>query len=269
MDQPSFGNGLTPIAALGEFALVKRLTAKASHKNPSTLMGVGDDAALVLPPTGQAVLASQELFVEGVHFDLAFHPLPHLGYKCVTAAIADLLAMNAKPSQILVSVGLSSKFSVESVEQFYEGIHAACAHYALDLIGGDTTAALSGLTIGITALGYAMPEDVVKRSTAASGDLIVVSGDVGGAYAGLQVLRREKEVYLADPTMQPELDDHQYIIGRQLKPEARVDIMEMLGKIGVRPTAMIDLSDGIASDLRQICTASQTGCRLYEEQTAH
>ena len=250
---------------MGEFALINRLTRELKNNSPSTLLGVGDDAAII-DPLGKRVVVTTDMLVEGVHFDLSYVPLKHLGYKAVISNISDVCAMNAKPSQILVGLGISNRFSVEALEELYEGIKTACKLYEVDLVGGDTTSIPSGLTLSITAIGLVDSENIVTRSGANAGDLLVVSGELGSAYLGLQVLEREKEVFKEAPTAQPELKDHSYIIERQLKPEARTDIIRELADLEIKPTSMIDISDGLASECLHIVAASGVGVRVYEEK---
>jgi len=255
----------TEIGQLGEFGLIKVITKDLAHVQPSTLLGVGDDAA-VIDPKEEVVVVTTDLLTEGVHFDLSYTPLKHLGYKAVVVNLSDVYAMNATPKQITVALAISNRFSVEAVEELYIGIRKACEVYNVDLVGGDTTSSKSGLTLSITAIGTAKPDKIVKRSTAQDKDLIVVSGDLGGAYMGLQVLEREKTVFASAPTTQPELEGFDYILERQLKPEARRDIIELLAKIDVQPTSMIDVSDGLASEILHLCTESNLGCRLHENK---
>ena len=255
----------TEIGQLGEFGLIKVITKDLAHVQPSTLLGVGDDAA-VIDPKDEVVVVTTDLLTEGVHFDLSYTPLKHLGYKAVVVNLSDVYAMNATPKQITVALAISNRFSVEAVEELYIGIRKACEVYNVDLVGGDTTSSKSGLTLSITAIGTAKPDKIVKRSTAQDKDLIVVSGDLGGAYMGLQVLEREKTVFASAPTTQPELEGFDYILERQLKPEARRDIIELLAKIDVQPTSMIDVSDGLASEILHLCTESNLGCRLHENK---
>lgn len=255
----------TSLGQLGEFGLISHLTKNFSISHKSTLKGVGDDAAVLDFKTSN-VLISTDLLVEGVHFDLSYMPLKHLGYKAVVVNISDICAMNALPTQITVSLAVSNRFPLEAIEELYEGIRLACSTYNVDLIGGDTTSSTTGLLMSITAIGEAKKEDVVYRSGAKENDLLVVTGDVGAAYMGLQVLEREKQVYLVNPQNQPDLEDYSYIIERQLKPEARTDIKELLKKLDVKPTSMIDVSDGISSEILHICKASNVGCNLFEEK---
>jgi thiamine-monophosphate kinase len=255
----------TPISELGEFGLIDLLTKNIELKNPSTLKGVGDDAA-VTNPEGQLVLTSTDMLVEGVHFDLAYVPLKHLGYKAAVVNFSDIYAMNGKPTQLFVCLAVSNRFPVEAVEEIYEGILTACQVYGVDLVGGDTTASTSGLILSLTVNGLATHDAVVYRSGAQPNDLIVVTGDLGGAYMGLQLLEREKQVFLVNPNMQPELQGHDYVLERQLKPEARKDVKGILDGLNIKATSMIDLSDGLSSDLLHICTASGVGCRIYEDK---
>ena len=253
----------TEINTLGEFGLIDHLTKDFAPKNKSTVLGIGDDGAAI-DPDGKQVVISTDLLIENIHFDLAYHPLKHLGYKSVIVNLSDIYAMNAKPEQITFSMALSSRFSVEALEEIYAGIAHACDRYGVDLIGGDTTSSLKGLVMSITAMGTVVPEKLVKRNTANIGDLICVSGDLGAAYIGLQLLHREKQIYLENPGVQPDLEDQQYIVGRQLRPEARKDTYEWFQQKDVVPTSMIDISDGLSSDLMHICTRSGVGCKLFE-----
>lgn len=255
----------TNLEQLGEFGLIDYLTKNFGISNPQTQKGVGDDAA-VLDAQGKKILVSTDMLLEGIHFDLAYTPLKHLGYKAVQVNLSDICAMNAVPAQITVSLGLSSKFPLEAVEELYEGIYLACEKYKIDLIGGDTTSSKQGLVISVTSIGYADEKDIVYRNGAEEGDLICVSGDLGGAYTGLQLLEREKLIYLENPNIQPDLEGKDYIVERQLKPEARKDVVELLKEIEVKPTSMIDVSDGLASELLHICKQSDKGCSLYEEK---
>ncbi|MGC4129612.1 MAG: thiamine-phosphate kinase [Bergeyella sp.] len=256
---------LTPISALGEFGLIKYLTNSFEITNSSTETAVGDDAA-VINPEGKKVLLSTDVLAEGVHFNLGYVPLKHLGYKAVVVNVSDIAAMNAVPTQILVSVAVSNRFPVEALEEIYSGIALACKHYHVDLVGGDTTSSNAGLIISITAVGQENEENIVKRSGAKPNDLLVVTGDLGGAYLGLQVLEREHAVYLANPNMQPEMEGYDYILERQLKPEARTDIKKKLEELDVLPTSMIDISDGLASEILHLSDQSKVGFRLYEEK---
>jgi thiamine-monophosphate kinase len=257
--------GTTGIEHLGEFGLIDHLTKNIELKQKGTLKGIGDDAA-VLDFAGKKVLVSTDILLEGIHFDLAYTPFKHLGYKAIQVNLSDVYAMNGTPTQVTVSIAVSSKFPLEAIEELYQGIYLACDKYNVDLIGGDTSASKQGLIISVTVLGYAEERDIVYRNTAQEGDLICVSGDLGGAYTGLQLLEREKLVYLENPQIQPDLEGKDYIIERQLKPEARKDIIDLLRAWEVLPTAMIDVSDGLASELLHICTQSNKGCNLYEEK---
>lgn len=253
----------TSIATLGEFGLIDRLTAGFKPINPSTLKAVGDDAA-VIAPTGKTTVVSTDLLVEGIHFDLAYTPLKHLGYKSVVVNLSDIYAMNATPRQITVSLAVSSRFTVEALDELYAGIKLACSNYQVDLVGGDTTSSLTGLVISVTAIGEAHESDLVYRSGAKEGDLICITGDLGAAYLGLQILEREKQIYLEHPDLQPELEGTAYLIGRQLKPEAREDVIRFFKEVGLKPTSMMDLSDGLSSDIFHICKQSGVGCEIEE-----
>lgn len=255
----------TPIAELGEFGLIDRLTGGIKPVNPSTVHGVGDDAA-ILDAGGREVLVSSDMLVEGVHFDLAYTPLKHLGYKAVIVNLSDIYAMCGTPEQVVVSLAVSNRFPVEALEELYEGMRLAGSLYSVDIVGGDTTSSAAGLVISVTVVGYAEKGQAVRRSGAREGDLLVVSGDLGGAYMGLQVLRREKKTWEANPRWQPDLEPYQYLVERQLKPEARRDIPALLTALGVRPTAMIDISDGLSSEVLHICKQSGVGVQLYEEK---
>lgn len=255
----------TEIESLGEFGLIKILTDKNAIVNSSTIKAVGDDAA-VLSAGDHVKLVSTDLLIEGVHFDLSYMPLKHLGYKAVVVNLSDIFAMNAMPKQITVSIAISNRFSVEAVEEIYKGIYSACSFYGVDLVGGDTSASKQGLIISITAIGEAGLEKVCYRSGAKENDLIVVSGDLGAAYMGLQLLEREKSVFLENPDIQPDLEGNDYVLERQLKPEARKDIVELLQKLEVQPTSMIDISDGLASEIIHLCDQSKLGASVYDEK---
>ena len=255
----------TEIADLGEFGLIDHIKKQFDNKNSTTLKGIGDDAAVIGTDGDKQILLSTDMLLEGIHFDLTYMPLKHLGYKAVVVNLSDIAAMNAIPQQITVSLALSNRFSLEAVDELYQGINLACKKYNVDLIGGDTTSSRGGLAISITAIGQAKKEDIVYRNTAKEHDILCVTGDLGAAFVGLQILEREKEVFLTAPTAQPELGDHQYAIGRQLKPECRTDVIEELAKAGVIPTAMIDISDGLASEIMHICTQSNLGAIIFEE----
>jgi thiamine-monophosphate kinase len=256
----------TELGDLGEFGLIRKLTSDFSLKNPGSLVGVGDDAAVISVDENRVQLVSTDMLVEGVHFNLMYMPLKYLGYKAVAVNVSDICAMNGKAEQITVSIAVSNRFPVEALEELYSGIKAACDHYQVDLVGGDTTSSFSGLIISVTAIGSAERSKVVYRSGAKEMDLLVVTGDLGGAYMGLQVLEREKQVFQENPSIQPDLEGHDYIIQRQLKPEARVDVIRYLGELEVVPTSMIDISDGLASEILHLCKASNTGCYVYDEK---
>jgi len=255
----------TEISSLGEFGLIEHLTKHIELKNQETIKGVGDDAA-VLNFNNNLTLVSSDMLVEGVHFDLSYVPLKHLGYKSVVVNLSDIYAMNAKPTHITVSLAISSKFSLEAVEELYAGMLLACSKHEVDLVGGDTTSSNSGLIISISVLGKAEKEDVVYRSGAKETDLLCVSGDLGAAYMGLQILEREKAVFKENPKIKPDLEGKDYILQRQLRPEARKDIVDLLKSIGIKPGAMIDISDGLASEILHICKNSDCGVELYEEK---
>lgn len=255
----------TELSQLGEFGLIDLIKKSVELKNESSLKGIGDDAA-VIEYKNKATLVSTDMLVEGVHFDLAYVPLRHLGYKSVVVNASDIYAMNGTPKQITVAIALSNRFSVEAVEELYSGILLACKKYNIDLVGGDTTTSLSGLVISVTVLGEADKDEIVYRSGAKEKNLLCVSGDLGGAYMGLQVLEREKKIYSENPNIQPDLEGNDYILERQLKPEARKDIIQQLKELNIKPTAMIDISDGLASEIIHLCTQSETGCSLYEEK---
>ena len=255
----------TRISELGEFGLIDRLTKGCQIRNKSTLKGVGDDAA-VINFGEKSILFSTDILTEGIHFNLMYVPLKHLGYKSVIVNLSDIYAMNAIPRQITVSLALSAKFSVEAIEELYSGIYLACEKYGVDLVGGDVASSLTGLTISISVIGEAEEEeDIVFRSGAKPGDILCVSGDLGGAYMGLQLLERENEVFKVDKNMQPLFEGYDYILQRQLKPEARADITAAFKKLGIKPTSMIDISDGLSSEILHLCKNSRVGCRLNEE----
>jgi len=256
----------TDISALGEFGLIDHLVEHFPLKNKSSVVGPGDDAAVLQRDSKTYGLLSSELYLEGVHFDLAFHPLKHLGFKLVVAGISDILAMNGTPEQIVVNIGLSNRFSLEAVEELYAGIQIACEQYKLDLIGGDTASSRSGLALCIQAYGWVDKKKITRRSGAKHGDLLCVSGDLGGAYMGLQILEREKRVFAEHPEMQPDLEPYDYIVGRQLKPDARIDVVKTWAEMGVLPTSAIDVSDGVASELHHLAKHSGVGFDVYEEK---
>jgi thiamine-monophosphate kinase len=257
----------TSIESVGKYGLIDRLTGKFKIKNSSTIIASGDDAAVLkYDDEGSLSLVSTDLLMEGIHFNLVYTPIKHLGYKAVIRAISDIYAMNGKPQQLLVSLGIGSRFSVENIEELYSGIALACKKYGVDLAGGDTTSSLTGLTIGVTAIGSVDRERVVKRSGAGANDLICVSGDLGAAYMGLQLLERERKLFEENKTMQPDLSGYQYIIERQLKPEFPSEVIDQLLDNDILPTAMTDISEGLASDLLQICRQSDKGCRLFPDK---
>jgi thiamine-monophosphate kinase len=255
----------TELESLGEFGLIDLLTSHIKLHHPSTIKGVGDDAAVLHYENKRTVL-STDLLLEGVHFDLSYFPLKHLGYKAIVVNLSDIYAMNATPKQVTVSLGISSKFSLEAVEEIYAGMLMACNRYEVDLVGGDTSASRQGLVISITALGEAEENDIVYRSGAQVNDLLCVSGDLGGAYMGFQLMEREKRVFLANPQTQPDLEGKDYIVERQLKPEARRDVISSLKAMGVKPTSMIDVSDGLSSEIMHLCSKSNVGMNVFEEK---
>src|SRR6478609_6315294 len=255
----------TSIAQIGEFRLIEHLTKHLEINNTSTLTGIGDDAA-VLDFKDKKTVVTTDLLIEGVHFDLAYVPLKHLGYKAVVVNVSDICAMNARPTQITVSIAVSNRFPLEALEEFYEGIALAANEYKVDVIGGDTTSSQKGLIISITVLGEADESEIVYRNGAKANDLLVVTGDIGAAYMGLQVLEREKQVFQVNPNSQPDLDAYTYLIERQLKPEARKDVRTLLHALEIKPTAMIDISDGLSSEIMHLCKQSEVGCNLYEDK---
>ena len=258
-------NERTEIGQLGEFGLIDHLTKNIELQQASSVVGVGDDAA-VIDHFGKQTVVSTDLLVEGVHFDLMYTPLKHLGYKSVVVNLSDIYAMNAVPTQIVYSIGFSNRFSLEAIDELYEGVYAACEKYGVDLVGGDTTSSQKGLILSVTAIGEIAPNQFVKRNTAQKGDLICVSGDLGGAYVGLLFLEREKKIYLESPGVQPDLEGESYVISRLLKPEARKDIIEFFEKQEIKPTAMMDISDGLSSEILHICKQSELGCVIYEDK---
>ncbi|WP_136468780.1 thiamine-phosphate kinase [Flagellimonas onchidii] len=255
----------TSLENLGEFGLIKHLTQHFELKHESSVHGIGDDAA-ILDFGEKKTVVSTDLLVEGVHFDLSYMPLKHLGYKSVVVNLSDIYAMNAKATQITVSIAVSNRFPLEALEEFYAGMALACKMYNVDLVGGDTTSSTKGMLISVTAIGVAEKDEIVMRSGAKTNDLLVVTGDLGGAYLGLQVLEREKEVFKVNPNSQPDLEPYSYIVERQLKPEARKDIVELLEKLEVKPSAMIDISDGLSSEILHLCEQSSVGCNLFEDK---
>lgn len=256
----------TEIEAYGEFGLIDLLTKNIKLKNKSSVKGVGDDAAVIEKDAQHYTVVTKDLLVEGIHFDLMYTPLKHLGYKAAVVNFSDIYAMNATPKQMIIGLSVSNRFSVEAIEEIYTGIQLACEKYGVDLVGGDTTSSPSGLFLSITAMGEVAKKDITFRSGATEGDLVCVSGDLGGAYMGLLILEREKKAFEADPNVQPDLSGHDYILERQLKPEARMDIVELLKKENIRPTSMIDISDGLASDVLHLCENSDLGVHLYEDK---
>ena len=255
----------TEISSLGEFGLIEHLTRNIELENASSILGVGDDAA-VIDHFGKQTVVTTDMLIEGVHFDLMYTPLKHLGYKSVIVNLSDVYAMNATPAQITVSIGFSNRFSLEALDEFYEGVYAACSAYGVDLIGGDTSSSQKGFIISVTALGEVLPEKIVRRSTAKPGDLLCCSGDLGAAYVGLLFLEREKKIFLESPRVQPDLEGEKYVISKLLKPEARKDIIDFFEEKNILPTAMMDISDGLSSEILHICQQSGVGCRLYEEK---
>lgn len=255
----------TEIATLGEFGLIRHLTEHIELKNESTRYGVGDDAAVLSYPNSE-VLITTDLLMEGVHFDLTYVPLKHLGYKSAMVNISDIYAMNGTPRQMTVSLALSKRFCIEDMEEFYEGLKLACAHHNVDIVGGDTTSSYTGLAISITCIGDAPKDQIVYRNGAKETDLICVSGDLGAAYMGLQLLEREKKVFEGQKEVNPDFSGKEYLLERQLKPEARGDIIKKLEELHIKPTSMMDISDGLSSELMHICSQSNTGCRIYEER---
>jgi len=255
----------TEISDLGEFGLIEHLTRNIEIQNVSTILGVGDDAA-VIDHYGKQTIVTTDLLIEGVHFDLAYTPLKHLGYKSVVVNLSDVYAMNATPTQITVSVGISNRFSLEAIDEFYEGVYAACNKYGVDLVGGDTASSQKGFIISVTAIGEVAPDMFVKRSTAKNGDLLCVSGNLGSAYVGLLFLEREKKIFMESPGVQPDLEGESFVIGKLLKPEARKDIVEFFEEKEITPTAMLDVSDGLSSEILHLCKDSSLGCVLYEEK---
>ena len=255
----------TEISSLGEFGLIEHLTQNIELQNASSILGVGDDAA-IMDHFGKQTVVSTDLLIEGVHFDLVYTPLKHLGYKSVIVNLSDIYAMNATPSQIVIGLGISNRFSVEALDEFYKGVYAACSEYGVDLVGGDTTSSQKGFIISITAIGEVAPDKYVKRSTAKKGDLLCVSGDLGAAYVGLLFMEREKKIFVETSGVQPDLEGESYVIGKLLKPEARKDIIEFFAKSGIVPTAMMDISDGLSSEILHICKQSHLGCVIYEDK---
>ncbi|MCC5916831.1 MAG: thiamine-phosphate kinase [Cryomorphaceae bacterium] len=256
----------TPLSEIGEFGLIERLKNKTKRNLPSTAIGIGDDAAVLNHSDKTQTVVTTDLLVENVHFDFTYTPVKHLGYKCIAVNISDLAAMGATPTSILVSIAASNRVTLEAIEELYSGMQLACEKYNVEIVGGDTSSSLSGMVINITAIGTVEEGKAILRNGGNDTDLIVVSGDLGGAYMGLQVLEREKQVFKENPLVQPDLSEYEYLLQRQLKPEARVDILPMLNDLGVHPTTMIDISDGLSSEILHICKASNVGCRIYEEK---
>jgi thiamine-monophosphate kinase len=255
----------TEISTLGEFGLIEHLTKNFEIQNASTILSVGDDAA-VIDHFGKQTVISTDMLIEDIHFDLMYTPLKHLGYKSVIVNLSDIYAMNATPTHITMNIAFSNRFSLEALDDFYEGVYAACEKYNVDLIGGDTSSSQKGFIISVTAIGEITENKIVKRSGAEKGDLLCVSGDVGSAFLGLTLLEREKKIYLDNPQIQPDLENEQYIVGRLLKPEARKDIVEFFERENILPTSMMDVSDGLSSEILHICKQSNVGCKLYEEK---
>lgn len=255
----------TEISSLGEFGLIEHLTKNIELQNASSIVGVGDDAAII-DNFGKQTVVTTDLLIEGIHFDLMYTPLKHLGYKSVVVNLSDIYAMNATPTQITLSIGISNRFSVESLNEYYEGVYAACEKYGVDLVGGDTASSKKGFIISVTAIGEVTQDKYVKRSTAKKGDLLCVSGDLGAAYLGLLFLEREKKIYLENPAVQPDLEGESYVVGRLLKPEAGKEIIEFFEKENIMPTAMLDISDGLSSEILHLCKQSNIGCRVYEDK---
>lgn len=258
-------NSRTELSSLGEFGLIDHITKHIELTQESTIKGVGDDAA-ILNFNNEQIVVTTDMLLEGIHFDLAYVPLKHLGYKAITVNLSDVFAMNAKPTQVLVSIGVSNRFSLEAIEEIYQGMNIACKRYGVDLVGGDTSASKQGLVISVTAIGKQSAEKIVKRTGASINDLVCVTGDLGAAYMGLQLLEREKNVYLSNPEIQPDLEGYDYIVERQLKPEARKDMVDLFSEIKLIPSSMIDVSDGLASEILHLCKSSNLGANIFEEK---
>lgn len=258
-------NSRTELSSLGEFGLIDHITKHIELTQESTIKGVGDDAA-ILNFSNEQIVVTTDMLLEGIHFDLAYVPLKHLGYKAITVNLSDVFAMNAKPTQVLVSIGVSNRFSLEAIEEIYQGMNIACKRYGVDLVGGDTSASKQGLVISVTAIGKQSAEKIVKRDGASINDLVCVTGDLGAAYMGLQLLEREKNVYLSNPEIQPDLEGYDYIVERQLKPEARKDMVDLFSEINLIPSSMIDVSDGLASEILHLCKSSNLGANIFEEK---
>ena len=259
-------NARTELSSLGEFGLIKHIARNIKLNNPSSVKGIGDDAAVIEYSAGKQTVVTTDMLIEGVHFDLTYCPLKHLGYKAVSVNLSDIYAMNASPKQILVSIAVSNRFSLEAIEELYAGMLLACEKHDVDLVGGDTSSSRTGMVINITAIGETDKNAIVYRSGAKPGNLLCVSGDLGSAYLGLQILEREKKIFQENPNIQPDMEGNDYLLERQLKPEARKDIINQLKESGVKPTSMIDVSDGLSSEVLHICTESDTGCRVYENK---
>jgi thiamine-monophosphate kinase len=262
-------DGRTELSELGEFGLIEEIKKSVTLNQEGSILGIGDDAAIVRPTKDHDTVVSTDMYMEGVHFDLSYAPLKHLGYKTITATISDICAMNAMPKQVVTSIALSNRFSLEAVEEIYKGMLLACKLYKVDLVGGDTTSSTGGLAISVTAFGEVEKNKAVTRSGAQMNNLLVVSGDLGGAYMGLQILEREKAIYKENPEIQPDLEGNDYILERQLKPEARKDIVEQLADMEVTPTSMIDISDGLASEVLHLCKESNIGFNIFEDKIPH
>ena len=256
---------ITEISELGEFKFIEKITNSFEIKKSETIMGIGDDSA-VLNFNSNDVIISNDILIEGIHFDLTYNPLKHLGYKAVIVNLSDIYAMNAQPSHIILSIGLSNRFSVEAIQELYDGVLQACKNYSVDLVGGDTSSSKKGLIISVTAIGSTKRKRITYRNNAKPNDLIVVSGDLGGAYMGLQILKRENEVFKVNPNNQPDLSNYTYLLQRQLKPDARKDVIEFFEKNKIIPTSMIDISDGLSSEILHICKSSNVGCNIYEDK---
>ena len=256
----------TELDKLGEFGLIKEISENVKLQNNSSKLGIGDDAAVIQYEEGMQTVVSTDMLIEGVHFDLSYTPLKHLGYKSVVVNLSDIYAMNAMPEQITMSIAISNRFSLEAIQEFYSGVLLACDTYGVDLVGGDTTSSVAGLVISVTAIGKAKPENIVKRSTATDSNLLVLTGDLGGAYMGLQILEREKQIFAESPNVQPKLEGYDYILERQLKPEARRDVILEFANLDILPTAMMDISDGLSSEILHLCAESNLGVDLYEDK---
>ncbi len=262
----NMGQNFTTISEIGEFELIKRITTEFPKNQTSTIAGIGDDAAVIATENLQQTVVTSDMLVEGVHFDIVYTPLKHLGYKAVVVNLSDLAAMNAKPTQILINIAISSRYTVESIEELYDGVRIACEEYKVDLIGGDTTSSKSGLVISVTAIGVAKSEEIIYRNGASKNQLVCVTGDLGGAFLGLTLLEREKRVFLEDGNMQPALEGFEYPLQRQLRPTARTDMRLIFETLNLIPTSMIDISDGLSSDINHLCIQSNVGCMIFENK---